>query len=60
MAYTVMGGFHLLRKQFLPVLYRTNKDFDSLSRQNILTGIGNLLTVVLVWIFGVYGLIARE
>lgn len=59
MAYSVIGGFHLFNKQFLPALYRTNKDFDSLSRQNILTGLGNLFTVLLVWGFGLYGLIAR-
>ena len=58
-AYSIIGAFHLLNKQFLPTLYRTNKDFDSLSRQNILTGIGNLFTVLLVWGFGIYGLIAR-
>ena len=59
LSYTIIGGLHLLRKQFLPVLYRTNKDFDSLSKQNILTGLGNLLTVTLVWWFGIYGLIIR-
>ncbi len=58
-SYAVIGGLYLLSKQFLPTLYRTNDDFDSLSRQNILVGIGNLFTVVLVWGFGIYGLIAR-
>jgi len=59
LAYTVIGGLYLLNKQFLPTLYRTNKDFDSLSKQNILVGLANLLTIVLVYFFSIYGLIAR-
>lgn len=59
LSYSLMGGLYLLNKQFLPTLYRTNKDFNSLSKQNIKVGIGNLLTVLLVWFFGIYGLIAR-
>ena len=59
LAYAVIGGLFLFNKQFLPALYRTNKDFDSLSKQNIYTGLGNILSVVLVYIFGIYGLIAR-
>ena len=30
-------GLNLLNKQYLPVLYRTNKDFNSLSKQNLTT-----------------------
>lgn len=59
MAYVLVAGLQLLNKQYLPVLYRTNKDFDSLSRQNILKGFGNLLTVLFVWYLGIYGLIIR-
>lgn len=59
-AYTIIGGLHLLNKQFLPTLYRTNKDFDSLSKQNISVGVGNLFSVVLVYFFSLYGLIARS
>ena len=58
-AYTFIGGLYLLDKQYLPVLYRTNKDFDSLARQNIFIGLGNMLTVLLVWWLGIYGLIVR-
>ncbi|MBN1183226.1 MAG: oligosaccharide flippase family protein [Bacteroidales bacterium] len=58
-AYTFIGGLHLLNKQFLPALYRTNKDFDSLARQNIFIGLGNILTVLLVWWLGIHGLIIR-
>ncbi|RLC33462.1 MAG: hypothetical protein DRH32_01075, partial [Deltaproteobacteria bacterium] len=59
MAYVFIAGLQLLNKQYLPTLYRTNKDFDSLSLQKILKGIGNLLTVLLVWYFGIYGLLIR-
>lgn len=59
MAYVLIAGLHLLNKQFLPTLYRTNKDFDSLARQKILSGVGNLITVLFVWFFGFYGLIVR-
>lgn len=58
-AYSLIGGLHILNKQFLPTLYRTNKDFNSLSKQNITVGIGNLISVVLVYFFGLFGLIAR-
>jgi O-antigen/teichoic acid export membrane protein len=59
MSYVLVAGLQLLNRQYLPILYRTNKDFNSLSRQNILKGIGNLLTVLLVWFLGIYGLIIR-
>ena len=59
MAYVLIGGLNLLNKQFLPVLYRTNNDFDSLAKQNIFIGIGNMLSVLLVYFFNIYGLIAR-
>ena len=58
-SYTFISGFHLMNAQFLPVLYRTNKDFDSLSKQNIRFGLGNLLSVALVWAMGFWGLIIR-
>ena len=59
LSYSVIGGFQLLNAQFLPRLYIRNKDFDSLSKQNIKFGLGNLLTVVLVYFFNIYGLIIR-
>lgn len=58
-SYTVIAGLHLLNVQFLPILYRTNKDFDSLSRQNIHFALGNLVSVLLVWLFGFSGLLIR-
>ncbi len=57
--YTIIAGLHLMNSQFLPVLYRTNKDFDSLSKQNINFGLGNLISVGLVWLFGFWGLLLR-
>ena len=59
LSYFLIGGFHLLNSLYLPALYRTNKDFDSLSKQNIKTGIGSLITVIFVYLFSVYGLIIR-
>jgi len=59
LSYVIMGAVHLFNKQFLPVLYRTNKDFNSLSRQNILIGIGNIISVVFVWQWGLWGLCIR-
>lgn len=57
--YTFISGMYIMNAQFLPVLYRTNKDFDSLSKQNIRLGLGNLVSVALVWFFGFFGLVIR-
>lgn len=59
LSYVIIGGLFLLNSQYLPTLYRTNKDFNSLSKQNILVGLGNLLSVLLVYYFSIYGLVAR-
>ncbi len=59
LSYVVIGGLYLMNKQFLPSLYRTNNDFDSLSKQNVYVGISNLLTVAFVYLFGLYGLLMR-
>lgn len=58
-SYMIIGAIHLLNKQFLPTLYRTNQDFDLLSKQRIRIGLGNLLSVLLVYLFNIYGLIIR-
>jgi O-antigen/teichoic acid export membrane protein len=57
--YTIISGLNLMNSQFLPVLYRTNKDFDSLSKQDIRFGLGNLVSVALVWLLGFWGLVIR-
>ena len=59
LSYTIIGGFQLLNSQFLPRLYFRNKDFDSLSKQNIKIAVGTFLTVPLVYFFGIYGLLLR-
>lgn len=59
-SYTIVSGLYLLNKQFLPVLYRTNKDFDSLSSQNIKLGISNFSSTMLVYFAGLYGLMLRS
>jgi O-antigen/teichoic acid export membrane protein len=58
-SYAISGFFVLMNSQFLPQLYRTNEDFKSLAKQNSKFGLSNLFTVVLVSIFGFYGLIFR-
>lgn len=58
-SYSILAALHLLNKQFLPVLYRTNKDFNSLSRQYITIGLFNLLSVLFVYGYGFIGLIIR-
>ncbi len=57
--YTFIAGTQLMNAQFLPVLYRTNKDFDSLSKQNIRFGLGNFVSVAIVWFLGFWGLVIR-
>lgn len=59
LSYVLIGFLHLSNKQFLPTLYRTNKDFNLLAKQRIRVGLGNLLTVALVFFFHIYGLLIR-
>lgn len=59
LSYSIIGGLRLLNTQFLPRLYFRNKDFNNLSKQNLKIGIGNFLTVILVYFWGIYGLIFR-
>ena len=59
MTYVVISLLNLLNVQFLPTLYRTNNDFDSLSKQKIYVGICNLLSVILIWFYSLYGLLIR-
>lgn len=59
LSYVVIAGLNLMNGQFLPVLYRTSADFQKLSRQNIYVGFWNLVSVLLVWKFGFYGLLIR-
>ena len=59
MTYVILASLNLLNVQFLPTLYRTNNDFDSLSRQKIYVGVCNLLSVILIWFYSLYGLLIR-
>ena len=59
LSYSFIGGFQLLNKQFLPRLYFRNEDFNLLSKQNIKFGLGTFITVVLVYLFNIYGLLIR-
>lgn len=59
LSYAIIGGLNLMNSQFLQVLYRTSSDFLKLSRLNIYLGFCNLISVLLVWKFGFYGLLIR-
>ncbi|GGH14800.1 lipopolysaccharide biosynthesis protein [Mucilaginibacter phyllosphaerae] len=57
--YSVSAALVLMNKHFLPVLYRTNKDFKKESKINIAVSIANVVTVVMVWYWGLMGLCVR-
>lgn len=57
--YAVLGFFHIMNNAYLPVLYRTNSDFNLLSKINIISAIVNIITVLLVYYFTFYGLLGR-
>lgn len=57
--YAILGFFHIINNAYLPVLYRTNNDFNKLSRINIISGIVNIISVLLVVYFSFYGLLIR-
>ncbi len=59
LSYTIIGFLSLLNTQFLPILYRNSSDFNKLSNQNILFGVGNLGSIFLVYLFGFTGLLIR-
>ena len=57
--YSVLGFFHITNNVYLPVLYRTNSDFNKLSNINIVSAIVNIITVLLVYYYTFYGLLIR-
>ncbi len=57
--YVILAAFHLINVQFLPTLYRTNNDFDSLAKQKIYIGLANLFSVLIIFFYGLYGLLIR-
>lgn len=59
LTYGIIGGLDLFIHQFLVALYRTSSDFGKLSKQNIIVGVWNLLSVAFVWFYGFYGLLLR-
>ena len=59
LSYVIVAGLNLFNTQLLPVLYRTSSDFDKLSKLNITFGFWNLLSVLLVLMFGFVGLLLR-
>jgi len=58
-AYIIIAFFHTLNKAYLPVLYRTNNDFDLLSKINIYFALINIVSVIMVWQFNLLGLALR-
>lgn len=59
LSYVFVSFTYLYNSLFLPFLYRTNKDFDKLAVQRIKNGLANLLTILFVYKYGIYGLIFR-
>lgn len=57
--YAIIGFFHIMNNAYLPVLYRTNSDFDKFSKINIASAFINIITVLLVYYFSFYGLLLR-
>jgi O-antigen/teichoic acid export membrane protein len=45
--------------KYLDVLYRTNKDFNSLSKIKLIVSFVTFASIILVWKFGFYGLCIR-
>ncbi len=45
--------------KYLDVLYRTNRDFNYLSRIKLITSVTSFAAVIFVWWFGFYGLCIR-
>ena len=58
-SYSIIGFFHIMNNAYLPVLYRTNNDFDKLSKINITSALINIMTVLLVYYYAFYGLLLR-
>ena len=57
--FTVISFFYLITKAYLPVLFRTNNEFNKLSKINIALALINIASVALVWQFGLFGLCLR-
>ena len=50
--YASSAFFLLLNKFYLPILYRTNKDFTKLSTITIYTAIINIVSLIFNWVYG--------
>ncbi len=57
--YTVISFFQVINKAYLPVLYRTNDEFVKLTGINIRLAFVDILSVLLVWQYGLLGLCLR-
>lgn len=50
MAYSTSAFFLLLNKFYLPVLFRTNNDFEKLTKITIINSTVSIITVSLIWL----------
>jgi O-antigen/teichoic acid export membrane protein len=50
LAYATSAFFLLLNKFYLHVLYRTNNDFEKLTKITIVLSIASIITVLLIWV----------
>ncbi len=50
LAYSTSAFFLLLNKFYLPVLYRTNNDFEKLTKITIINSMVSIITVLLIWL----------
>ncbi len=57
--YTIISFFQVMNKAYLPVLYRTSDEFVKLTRINISLALVDILSIILVWKFGLLGLCIR-
>ena len=57
--YSIVSIFNLMNKAYLPVLFRTNADFDKLAKIQFILGFVNILSVIFVFFFGLIGLCIR-
>lgn len=58
-SYVIIGALHLASKNYLPSLYRTNSEFNTLSRINVYLAIFNIASVSLLLWHSLYGLCTR-
>lgn len=59
MGFSIIALLHISNKQFFPVLYRTNNDFNHLSKIYFYSSILGLFSLVFIYFYGLFGLLLR-